>query len=133
MSAFKLAPLAAVAALALLPVGAAAQGDQATVIPVELSEFKFTPSDITLSKGQHYVLRLTNGGKHDHSLSAKAFFKTVTVDADAASAVKDGEIDLTPGVAADVGFTPQTAGTYEMHCTHPLHAMLGMTGHIVVR
>ena len=44
-----------------------------------------------------------------------------------------GEIDLAPGVAADVALTPQTTGTYEMHCGHPLHAMLGMTGHIVVR
>ena len=133
MSHAKLLPLAAVAALGLLPVGAIAQGDQPTVIPVELSEFKFTPSEIALNKGQHYVLRLTNGGKHDHDLSAQAFFKTVTLDADSASAVKDGVIDLTPGVAADVGFTPQTAGAYEMHCDHPLHAMFGMKGHIVVR
>ena len=44
-----------------------------------------------------------------------------------------GEIDLTPGVTADVALAPQTTGTYEMHCSHSLHAMLGMTGHIVVR
>jgi uncharacterized cupredoxin-like copper-binding protein len=121
MSPLKLVPLAAVAALGLLPLGAVAQGDQPGVIPVELN------------KGQHYVLRLTDTGKRDHDLSAKAFFQTVTLDADSASAVKDGDVDLTPGVTADVGFTPQTAGTYEMRCTHPFHAMLGMKGHIVVR
>jgi uncharacterized cupredoxin-like copper-binding protein len=133
MSPLKLTPLAAVAVLGLLPAGAIAQGDQPTVISVELSEYKFTPSEIVLQKGQHYVFRLADSGKRDHDLEAKAFFQAVTLDPDSASAVKDGDVDLTPGVTADVGFTPQTAGTYEMHCTHPFHAMLGMKGHIVVR
>jgi uncharacterized cupredoxin-like copper-binding protein len=133
MSPLKLVPMAAMAALGLLPVDAAAQGDQPTVIPVELSEFKFTPSEIVLNKGQHYVLRLTDRGKSDHSLTAKAFFQTVSLDPASADTAHDGEVDLTPGGAAEVGFTPQTAGTYEMHCSHPFHAKLGMKGHIVVR
>jgi uncharacterized cupredoxin-like copper-binding protein len=133
MSPLKLIPMAAMAALGLLPVDAAAQGDQPTVISIELSEFKFTPSDVVLDKGRRYVLRLTDGGKHDHDLIAKAFFQTVSMDPASASAVHDGEVDLTPGDVADVGFTPQTAGTYEMHCGHPFHASLGMKGHIVVR
>jgi uncharacterized cupredoxin-like copper-binding protein len=133
MSRMKLVPIAAVAAFGLLPIRAVAQSDQPTVIPVELSEFKFAPAEIVLTKGQHYVLRLTDGGKHDHNLSAKAFFQTVTLAADSVNAVHDGAVDLTPGVVADVGFVPQTAGTYEMHCTHPFHATFGMKGHIVVR
>jgi uncharacterized cupredoxin-like copper-binding protein len=131
MSPFKFIPLAAV--LGLLPVGAIAQSDQPTVIPVELSEFKFAPSEIVLNKGQSYVLRLTDTGKRAHDLSAKAFFQTVSLTPDSVKAVQDGDVDLTPGVVADVAFTPNQAGTYEMHCTHPLHAMLGMKGHIVVR
>ncbi len=133
MSSLKLVPLAAIAALGLLPVGAAAQGDQPTVISVQLSEFKFTPPEIMLNKGQHYVLHLTDSGKRDHSFTAKGFFQTVTFDPASASAVHDGDIDLKSGVTADVGFTPQTAGTYDMHCDHPFHATLGMRGHIVVR
>jgi len=133
MSPFKLAPLAAVAALGLLPIGASAQSDQGSVIAVELSEYKFTPSEIVLDAGKHYVFRLTDSGKRNHDLEAKAFFQTVTLDPESASAVKDGDVDLTPGVTADVGFTPKTAGTFEMHCTHPFHAMLGMKGRIVVR
>jgi uncharacterized cupredoxin-like copper-binding protein len=133
MSPLKLVTPAAIAALGFVPVGAAAQGDQPTVIAVNLSEFKITPSEIALDKGRRYVLRLTDGGKHDHDLTAKAFFKTVSVDPASASAVHDGEVDLTPGDAADVGFTPLTPGTYEMHCGHPFHASLGMKGRIVVR
>ena len=133
MSPAQLLSCAAIAGLSVLPAAAFAQAEQPTVIPVELSEFKFAPSQLTLNKGQHYVLRLTNSGKRDHDLSAKAFFQSVTLDADSASAVKDGDVDLTPGVTADVGFTPTQAGSYEMHCTHPFHAMLGMKGQIVVR
>jgi heme/copper-type cytochrome/quinol oxidase subunit 2 len=43
-----------------------------------------------------------------------------------------GEIDLTPGVTADVALAPQTTGTYEMHCSHP-STPCWATGHIVVR
>ena len=133
MSLAKLLAAAVIVAAGAIPVGAAAQGDQPNVIPVELSEYKFSPSEIVLNKGQHYVLRLTDSGKRAHSFTAKAFFQTVSLDPDSASAAKDGDVDLTPGVTADVGFTPQTAGTYEMHCDHPFHAMLGMKGHIIVR
>ena len=129
----KLLPIAAVAFLGGMPASATAQGDKGSVIAIDLSEFKFSPSDITLNKGQHYVFRLSDTGKRAHDLSAKAFFQTVSLDADSTSAVKNGDVDLTPGVIADVGFTPNQAGTFEMHCTHPLHAMLGMKGHIIVR
>jgi uncharacterized cupredoxin-like copper-binding protein len=133
MSLIRLAPLAAIAALGLLPIGAVAQGDQPTVVSVGLSEFKLTPPEIVLNKGQHYVLRVTDNGKHGHSFSAKAFFRTVSFEPASAGALHDGEVELASGATTEVAFTPQTAGTYEMHCSHPLHAMLGMSGHIVVR
>ena len=139
MSPAKLLALAAIGALSVLPAGAIAQSaqsdktDQGSLIPIELSEFKFAPAEITLTHGQHYVLRLTNSGKRGHDLTAKDFFKTVTLDPDSTSAVKDGSVDLTPGVTADVGFTPNQTGTYEMHCSHPFHSALGMKGHITVR
>ena len=133
MSPLRIVAAAAVAALGLLPVGAAAQGDQPNVIPVELSEFKITPSEIVLDKGRRYVLHLTDSGKRDHDLTAKAFFRTVSMDPASASSVRYGEIDLTPGDVADVGFTPLTGGIYEIHCGHLFHASLGMKGHIVVR
>jgi uncharacterized cupredoxin-like copper-binding protein len=66
MSPLKLASLVAAVALGSLAASAAAQADQPIVIPVALSEFKFSPSEIVLQKGQHYVLRLTNTGRHNH-------------------------------------------------------------------
>jgi uncharacterized cupredoxin-like copper-binding protein len=128
----------AFAVLALLATiaqaGAAlAQPASPTVIAVRLSEFSYSPSEFDLVRGQPYVLRLTNDGKHAHDLSAKAFFKTVTLASDSVAEVQDGAVELVMGESADVTFVANTPGTYEMHCTHPLHSMLGMTGKIVVR
>jgi uncharacterized cupredoxin-like copper-binding protein len=106
---------------------------QPTVINVELSEYKFAPAQLTLDHGQAYVLHLTNTGGKAHDFSAKSFFQTVTLAPASAAKVKGGDVDLDEGESADVGLTPQKAGTYEMHCTHPFHSMLGMKGQIVVR
>jgi plastocyanin len=112
---------------------ASAQPAQPTVITVQLSEYKFTPAEIDLDHGQSYVLRVVNTGGKAHDLSAKAFFQSVTVATASASEVHDGEVELAMGESADVAFTTGAPGTYEMHCTHPLHSMLGMKGRIVVR
>ena len=125
-------PLAAIVlAVSLATAGAALA--QPTVINVELSEYKFAPMQLTLTHGQAYVLHLTNTGGKAHDLSAKAFFQTVAFGAGSAAKVKGGDVDLDEGESVDVALTPQTAGTYEMHCTHPFHAMLGMKGQILVR
>jgi plastocyanin len=120
--------------LAAAVSGAAwAQSGQSTVITVQLSEYKFAPVEIDLDHGQSYVLRVVNSGGKAHDLSAKAFFQSVSLAPASASQVQNGQVELAMGESADVAFTAGAPGTYEMHCTHPLHAMLGMRGRIVVR
>ncbi|HEY3800120.1 MAG TPA: cupredoxin domain-containing protein [Caulobacteraceae bacterium] len=116
-----------------LVAGAATAQPGPTVINVELSEYKYAPMQIELTHGVAYVFHVTNVGTKAHDLSARDFFKTVAFAPGAAAKLDDGDIDLERGDAVDVGLTPQTPGTYEMHCTHPFHAMLGMKGQIVVR
>ena len=125
-------PLAILAFGAALAVAGAAVA-QPTVINIQLTEYKFAPMQLTLDHGQAYVLHLTNTGGKGHDLSAKAFFQTVTLAPGSAAKVKDGSVDLDEGESADVALTPLKPGTYEMHCTHPFHSMLGMKGQIVVR
>jgi uncharacterized cupredoxin-like copper-binding protein len=120
-------------AAALAAGAAGAQPAAPTVIPVELSEYSYSPMTIELKQGQPYVLHLTNSGGKGHDLSAKAFFQTVSLAPGSAALVRKGQVEVAEGESADVAFTPQKAGAYEMHCTHPLHAMLGMKGKIVVR
>ena len=125
-------PLAALVLGAAVAMAGAAFA-QPNVINIQLSEYKFAPLQLTLEHGQAYVLHLTNAGGKAHDLSAKAFFQTVALAPGSAAKVKDGGVDLDEGESADVALTPQKPGTYEMHCTHPFHSMLGMKGQIVVR
>jgi uncharacterized cupredoxin-like copper-binding protein len=119
---------------ALLAAGAAmAQTPQPIVIPVQLFEYHFNPAEIDLVHGQSYLLRVTNTGSKAHDLSAKAFFQAAAVAPADAAEVKDGSIEVAPGESADVAFVAGAPASFEMHCTHPLHSMLGMNGKIVVR
>jgi len=126
------APLA-IFAFGTALVAASAAVAQPTVINIQLSEYKYAPMQLTLDHGQAYVLHVTNTGGKGHDLNAKAFFQTVTLAPGSAAKVKDGGIDLDEGESADIALTPLKPGTYEMHCTHPFHSMLGMKGQIVVR
>jgi uncharacterized cupredoxin-like copper-binding protein len=123
--------MSALAASLALGLAGAAQA-QPTVINVQLDEYKYAPMQIDLHAGQAYVFHLTNTGSKDHDLSAKAFFATVTLAPASALKVKNGDVDVDEGESADIAFTPNTPGTYEMHCTRPFHQMLGMKGQIVV-
>jgi plastocyanin len=133
MSGFKIGVAALMASIGLAAGAADAQTPGATVVTVQLSEYKFSPAEIDLDHGHSYVLRVVNTGGKAHDLSAKAFFQTVSLAADSGGQVKDGEVEVAMGESADVALVPNQPGTYEMHCTHPLHAMLGMKGKIVVR
>jgi plastocyanin len=113
--------------------GPALAQPSATVISVQLSEYKFSPREIDLKAGEPYVLHLNNSGGKGHDLSAKAFFSTVSLAPGATAKVRDGKVDLDEGETADIAFVPHTPGTYEMHCGHFMHSMLGMQGKIVVR
>lgn len=123
------------AALTLISsfAGAALAQPSPTVINVQLSEYKFTPMEIDLKAGEPYVLHLTNTGGKSHDLSAKAFFQTVGLAPGAAAKVRNGIVGVDEGESADVAFVPHAPGTYEMHCTHFMHSLLGMKGQIVVR
>ena len=125
--------IAAGAVASVLAAGAtSAQPAAPTVIEVQLSSFRYSPATIELNQGQPYVLRLTNSGGHSHDLKAKAFFQTVSLAPDSAAKVQDGDVEVGGGQTVDVALTPNTAGSYEMHCTHPMHSVLGMKGQIIV-
>ena len=128
--------VAAAAALLVLAGAAAAQPAQApapsNVIAVQLSEYKYSPAQIDLNHGQSYVLHLTNAGSKSHNFVARDLFQAVTLTPESAAKVHDGTVELAKDESADIAFSADKPGTYEMHCTHPLHAMLGMKGQIVI-
>jgi plastocyanin len=112
---------------------AAAQGAAPTVIPVQLSSYRFTPAEIELTHGQPYVLRLHNVSGKGHDLRAKAFFQNVRLASGSESKVENGRVPVEEDQSVDIALTPLTPGAYEMHCSRPFHSMQGMKGEIVVR
>ncbi len=120
-------------ALLGVAIAAHAQGPDASVVNVEMSEFHYAPAEIDLLQGHRYVFHITNTGGVAHDLEAKDFFQTVQLAPEAAAKLSGGRIELAKGETLDVAFVTSKPGVFEMHCTHPLHSVFGMKGKIVVR
>ncbi len=72
------------------------------VIPIKARRFEFTPSTVTLKKGEPVVLRLTSD-----DVTHGFFVRPLNIDA-----------EIHPGSTTEVEVTPQTAGTYTIICDH---------------
>jgi uncharacterized cupredoxin-like copper-binding protein len=118
------------ASMAQTPAGAA--WSSAETVEIQLSNYKFAPSNFTLRQGQAYRLHLVNAASGGHSFSAPEFFASAQVDPEDAAAVSKGKVEVEGGQTRDIRVIPQKAGTYEFQCTHFLHATMGMKGRITV-
>jgi len=115
----------------------AANWDTAKTVTIEMSEFAFTPKDITLEAGQPYILEVANTGTVKHEFTAGDFFRTVaTRKAETAeSEVKVPfftEIEVFAGKKAELFLIPLVPGTYDLLCEIEGHYEAGMFGTITV-
>ncbi|HMI39698.1 MAG TPA: cupredoxin domain-containing protein [Sphingomicrobium sp.] len=117
--------------LALTASSAMAQ--ETATIPVQLSNFKFTPNQIVLEHGQPYVLRLTNAASGGHNFDAQSFFASATVAPADRALIKGGTIEVPAGQVREIHLVANAPGQYDLKCSHFLHAGFGMKGTIVVR
>jgi uncharacterized cupredoxin-like copper-binding protein len=124
--AFLIASLAPLAASQAQPAGP-------EVVTVELSNFRFSPSELALQRGHTYRLHLVNMAGGGHDFSAPEFFAASTIAPADRARVTNGEVKLAGKQSVDVTVTPQTSGAYKLTCTHFLHAGFGMKGRIVVQ
>src|ERR1700733_14913391 len=72
------------------------------VIEITAKKFEFSPSEITLKKGQPVILRLTTADRVHGFFSKPLKFDT----------------DIAVGKTTDVAITPDTAGDYTVICDH---------------
>ena len=72
------------------------------VIEIKAKRFAFSPSEITLKKGEPVILRLTSADRA-HGFLLKPF----KIDT-----------DITPGKATDITVTPTASGQYLVICDH---------------
>jgi cytochrome c oxidase subunit II len=72
------------------------------VIEVTAKRYDFSPSQITLKKGEPVILRLLSADRVHGFMS-----RPLKIDT-----------DITPGKATDVAITPATAGNFTVICDH---------------
>lgn len=127
----------AIAAL-LLGAGAATafaqtpDWSQAQRVEVGMSNYAFAPTELHLHHGTPYVLHFTNSAAKSHDFNAAKFFAASTIASDDQGKIVNGGVDLEENQSADVKLIANTPGTYEVRCTYFMHAMLGMTGKVIV-
>ena len=98
---------------------------------VELANFDFSPREIRLRAGRPYELVLVNVGTGGHDFAAPEFFAGARVRPDDAAMIAQGKVEVPAGATRHVHLIP-AAGRYKLVCTHTGHALLGMTGRIIV-
>lgn len=101
-------------------------------IEIDLSNFKFTPSSVTLHHGNAYLLHFVNKAGGGHDFVAKAFFAAAGIAPVDRGRVANGEVELGGGETADIRLAAPAPGRYEAHCSHFMHSTFGMRGEIIV-
>jgi plastocyanin len=109
---------------------AAPTRDAETII-VRLSSFSFEPDTFRLMVNRPVLLRLVNDSSGGHNFSAPAFFAASNFPS-SSSAPTSGKVEVGSHQTVDIHLVPHVQGTYPLECTHPLHALFGMTGTIEV-
>ena len=90
------------AAVVLAALPAAAHGDEARVVEIAAKRFQFTPSEVTLKKGEPVVLQL-----HSEDVTHGFYMKALGIDA-----------IIEPGKRTDIPLNPQVPGRYTVICDH---------------
>ena len=130
-------PLAALIALTLMPSAGAQPGPDAWAnarsLTLQLSSFRFDPSDIMLDHGVAYDLHFVNNSSGGHDFAGREFFAQAQIRPEDRAKVRNGRVELGGGESVDVHLIAPVPGSYKIRCTHFMHSAFGMTGRIVVR
>jgi plastocyanin len=123
MKKFRLTAAAALAAA--LCASATAQPPSRTI---QVWSYGFSPKLVHLAAGRPVTLTFVNQSGSDHDFVAKDFFGYSTITSGSAP---EGEVDLPAHATRSITLVPRS-GTYKAHCSHFMHAPMGMTNEIVV-
>ena len=117
-----------------------AQPDPASVVRIELSEYAFTPAQVTLKAGRAVTLKVVNTGRSVHMLASQYLssqdleIEGADMEVDAPHGVK--YVKVQPGKSAEIKFTPAQTGTFDFSCEVKTggrtHRDRGMKGQLVV-
>jgi uncharacterized cupredoxin-like copper-binding protein len=105
-------------------------GGAIKTVVIKETEFKLSPSSVTLSKPGTYTFRAENKGSAQHSLEIEG--KGVKSEGSEGGEAKLKQV-LNPGQSGVLTVTFQRPGTYEMYCPVDGHEQEGMKGEVVVK
>jgi len=119
--------------LALL-LTACGNSGAATKINFTMTDFAFSPGELTIPAGQKITLHITHDGTVEHNFIVMKYGTDAGEmfdEADKANVL--WEMDLQPGDSKTVVFTaPEQPGTYQILCGMPGHMQSGMVGKLIV-
>jgi uncharacterized cupredoxin-like copper-binding protein len=96
-------------------------------IAIKETEYKLSPSTVTLSKPGTYAFKAEDKGSTQHSLTIEG--KGVKGEGGEATLKQT----LSPGQSGVLTVTFQKSGTYQMYCPIDGHEQMGMKGKVVVK
>lgn len=99
---------------------ATASKQTATLVPVSLTELRFTPAVIGLPAAQPTTLQVRNAGQAAHSMAVEVPGRTLSTP------------ELAPGATATLRLPALAPGSYRAWCTVPGHREAGMTATLAV-
>lgn len=118
---------AAAAALPLL-LATPASAQQPAQVVVQVYSFGFGPQPLHLAAGRPVTLTFANQSGSAHDFTAPGFFQHAKV---LSGGTPGDKIMLAGHQSRSITLIP-AAGTYQAHCSHFLHAQMGMTDTIIV-
>jgi len=108
---------------------AATAADAPGRLTINVSSYSFIPNPIQLAAGKPVTLTIVNQSGKGHDFTAKEFFAASTITKGAAPG---GKVELAAHETKSITLTPR-AGNYPVHCSHFLHASMGMKAEIIAR
>ncbi len=108
---------------------ATAAADAPAGLTINVASYSYTQDPIQLAAGKPVTLTIVNQSGKGHDFTAKEFFAASAITKGSAP---HGEVELAAHETKSITLTPR-AGTYPVHCSHFLHASMGMKAEIVVR
>ena len=105
-------------------------GGALKTIVIKETEFKLSPSSVTLSKPGTYKFKTENKGTTQHSLEIEGKGVKSEGSEEGEAALEQA---LNPGQSGVLTVTFQKPGTYEMYCPVDGHEQEGMKGEVVVK
>jgi uncharacterized cupredoxin-like copper-binding protein len=103
------------------------RGEVIKTVAIKETEYKLSPSRVTLSKPGTYAFKSEDKGSTEHSLTIEG--KGVK----GAEGEATLEQPLSPGQSGVLTVTFEKSGTYEMYCPVDGHEQMGMKGEVVVK